>query len=122
MTGAKRDALMARIVWIAVPRSVFDLYDQQPSRDLWHAAHATFQENLSKTASGICAHYMHKCALDRVFSVRRIDPGTVSWWPTRCPSYIDAYKKLWPNRTLREDEHFDALALMQELRTRSACP
>ena len=106
----RRDVLMAKLMFSAVPRKCWTLYENAPSRDYWTACHVTFQENLRQRSKGICDHYMHKCALDRFFSVRHIDPGTVAWWPTRCPAYHNAYKELW--RNLPEDKQFAALMVI----------
>ena len=62
---------------------------------------------------GVLNHYYMKCTLDRVFAVRDIDYGTISWWPTNCPAYVYWYKLLYPNRCSRarfnEDEKFQIL-------------
>lgn len=107
---AHRDVLMAKLVWISVPRSCWDLYEETPSRHYWTAIHVSFQEALKQRSKGICHHYMHKCALDRLFSVRRIDPATVAWWPTQCAAYLHAYQTMWADLT--KENQFAALMLI----------
>ena len=104
-----RDVLMARLVWISIPVSLWKMFADKPCRATWTAIHVTFQENLSQRARGICDDYMHKCALDRLFAVARsrIPMGTVSWWPVKCPAYLNAYKMLWHN--LPHNDRFAAL-------------
>ena len=52
------------------------------------------------------AHYHMKCCLDRLFAVRNINHGTISWWPTQCPSYTTWYKELYAaSKDFDEDDH-----------------
>lgn len=104
---AKRDALTARLVWLSVPRACCDCYEESPSRDFWKACLVTFQENMNRRLKGVCHDYMLKCALDRLFAVRNIDPGTVSSWPLECNSYLKTYQTLWT--ALPEEQRFAAL-------------
>ena len=106
---AVRDALAAQIVWICVPRRTWELYEAAPSRDFWAACCETFLENMEGRAKGVCDHYMLKCALDRLFSVARIEPATVSWWPVNCPAYLETYPKLWRHLPAEEEKYFKAL-------------
>ena len=105
--SSKRDALSAELLWSAIPVRLFELYEKSPSRDFWRACMEEFNERIGNSTSGICSDYTIKWGLDRTFSVKMIDPGTVSWWPVDCPAYRKAYKSLW--KDLPEDQKFNAL-------------
>ena len=68
-----------------------------------------WKQQASSRASGAFAHYYMKCCLDRLFSVRPICHGTISWWPTECPSYKKWYKMLYPHQRLDDDTKFQIL-------------
>jgi hypothetical protein len=106
---AGRDSLMASLVWDSVPQSCWDRYQAAPSRDLWTAANVVLRENLRQSTKGIDNGYMHKCALDRFFSVHTVDPGTVAWWPTECPAYMQTYAEFWTAPPTTEKTRFQAL-------------
>ena len=77
--GVPRDALACRIVGVdAMPAAICDLYDAQPSRDLWKAIMVTWLENVHKMCAGCFNDYDLKCTLDRWFAIRKIDHGTIS--------------------------------------------
>ena len=102
-----RDVLACRIVGVdAMPAATCDLYDAQPSRDLWKAIMGTWLENVHKMCTGCFSDYYLKCTLDRWFAVRTIDHGTISWWPLACPAYQTWYKRLYPTRALSSEEKF----------------
>ena len=64
------------------------------------------------TCSGVFGHYYMKCCLDRLFAVKHINTGIVSWWPTLCPSYRNWYKKLHANgNNFNEEERFQILCV-----------
>jgi len=87
-----RDVLMCRIVGHdSVPRAVCALYDAAPSIHLWTAMFHEWLRQAQSRVSGAFNHYYLKCCLDRLFAVRKIDHGTIGWWPTDCPSYIAWY-------------------------------
>ena len=46
-------------------------------------------------------HYYLKCTWDRLFAVRDIDHGSISWWPTDFKAYVHWYGVLYPNRCSR---------------------
>jgi hypothetical protein len=97
-----RDVLMCKIVgYDSIPHATCALYDAAPSRDLWTAMLHEWLRQVHSRASGVFSHYYLKCCLDRLCAVRNIDHGTIGWWPTDCPSYIDWYKILYPKRCFR---------------------
>lgn len=105
-----RDILACRIIGVdAIPGTCCDLYDANPSRDLWKAVMLTWLEQVQSKCAGCFNHYYLKCSLDRVFAVRKIDHGTIGWWPTECPAYLDWYKLLYPDRSLSSEEKFQVL-------------
>ena len=108
--AVKRDALACQIVGVdAMPATICDLYDAQPSRDLWQAIMVTWLEQVKKMCSGCFNDYYLKCSLDRLFAVRNIDHGTISWWPAECPAYQKWYERLYPTKKLSPDEKFQVL-------------
>ena len=93
--GVARDVLACRIIGVdAMPSATCDLYDAQPSRDLWKAIMVTWLENVHKMCTGCFNDDYLKCTLDRWFAVRNIDHGTISWWPLMCPAYQAWYKRI----------------------------
>jgi len=106
-----RDLLACKLAGFdALPRIVCDLYDESPSRDLWKAMLLEWHQQVETKCSGAFGHYYMKCCLDRLFAVRRIDHGTISWWPTECPSYVKWYSLLFPNRqSFTAEEKFQIL-------------
>ena len=48
--------------------------------------------------TGCFNDYYVKFTLGRLLAVRKIDHGTISWWPTMCPAYQDWYKRLYPGK------------------------
>jgi hypothetical protein len=105
-----RDVLACKIVGVdAMPDACCDLYDAHPSRDLWEATMLTWLEQVQIRCAGCFGHYYLKFSLDRVFAVRKLDPGTISWWPTECPAYLTWYKLLYPARNLSQQEKFQVL-------------
>ena len=93
----------------AMPRACLALYDKNPSRDFWKASMLTWLEQVRSKCTGCFGHYYLKCSLDRAFAVRTFSPATISWWPTQCPSYVNWYKLLYPNRSLTTEEKFSVL-------------
>jgi hypothetical protein len=69
---------MVRLANATENSAICDLYDAQPSRDLWEAIMATWLENVHKMCAGCFNDYYLKCTLDRWFAVRKIDHGTIS--------------------------------------------
>jgi len=119
-----RDVLACKLVGFnAMPTAVCDLYDDTPSRDLWKAMLQQWQTQVNNTCSGAMAHYYMKCCLDRLLAVRNIDHGTISWWPTQCPSYKTWYKELYAaSNDFDEDDHFQILcATYRKLNATRAC-
>ena len=105
-----RDVLTCRIVGIdAMPAAICDLYDAQPSRDLWKAIMLTWLERVHKMCAGCFNDYYLKCTLDRLLAVKKVDHGTISWWPTMCPSYQTWFKRLYPGKNLSPEEMFQVL-------------
>ena len=97
-----RDVLACRIVGQdSLPHAICDLYDASPSRDLWKAMLQEWLRQARSRALGAFGHYYMKCCLDRLIAVREIDHGTISWWPTECPSYRKWYEILYPDRCCR---------------------
>ncbi len=95
----KRDVLGCQLAaYESLPRAVCDLYDAAPSRDLWKAMLKEWLRESHTRCTGMINHYYLKCTLDRLFAVRDIDHGSISWWPTDCPSYVHWYGALYPNR------------------------
>ena len=86
-----------------------DLYDAQPSRDLWKAIMVTWLEHVHKMCTGCFNDYYLKCTLDRLLAIRKIDHGTISWWPTMCPAYQEWFKRLYPGKDLSSEERFQVL-------------
>ena len=76
---------------------MIDLYEQNHDRTAWRRFNLQMADKIGQTTKGMFAEYMHKCVLDRILSVKAIDAGTVSWWPTECKAYVNAYAKLWKN-------------------------
>ena len=108
--AAVRDVLACQIVGVdTMPNACCNLYDAKPSRDLWQAIMLTWLEQVQSKSSGCFSHYYLKCTLDRVLAVRKIDHGTISWWPTDCPAYLDWYQLLYPGRSLSSQEKFQVL-------------
>ena len=106
-----RDVLACQIVDAALPRACCDLYDARPSRDHWQAMLEEWLQQIRSKCRGPFSHYYLKCCLDRLFAVKRIDHGTISWWPVTCPAYDEWYKLLYPNRTLSRQEKFQTLCI-----------
>ena len=105
-----RDVLACQIVGVdAMPAATCNLYDAQPSRDLWKAIMVTWLENVQKVCMGCFSDYYLKCTLDRWFAIRTINHGTISWWPVACPAYKSWYKRLYPGRVLSAEEKFQVL-------------
>ena len=106
-----RDVLACKIVGCdAIPLAICDLYDAGPSRDLWKAMLQEWLLQVKSKCSGAFAHYYMKCCLDRLFAVRHIDHGTISWWPSECPSYKQWYKLLFTKKkNFNEEEKFQIL-------------
>ena len=82
----------------------------------WH-------EQVQTKCSGTFGHYYMKCCLDRLFAVKRIDHGTISWWPTECPSYVKWYRLLFPNvQSFTQEEKFKILCVIyNKLNATRAC-
>jgi hypothetical protein len=93
----------------AMPSACLELYDKNPSRDLWQASMMTWLEQVHSKCSGCFNQYYLKCSLDRAFAVRAFNPATISWWPTECPAYLNWYKLLYPGRRLTTQEKFQIL-------------
>ena len=105
-----RDVLACKIVGVdAMPDACCNLYDLNPSRDLWKATMLTWLDQVQVRSKGCFNHYYLKCSLDRVFAVRKLDLGTISWWPTECPAYLSWYMLLYPDRVLSSEEKFQIL-------------
>ena len=105
-----RDVLACRIVSVdAMPAAICDLYDVQPSRDLWKAIMLTWLERVHNMCAGCFSDYYLKCTLDRLLAVRRVDHGTISWWPTMCPAYQSWFERLYPGKNLSPEEMFQVL-------------
>ena len=108
--AVKRAVLACRLVGEdAMPRACCDLYDKNPSRDLWKASMLLWLEQVHSKVSGCFDHYYLKCALDRAFAVRTISYATISWWPTECPAYQLWYQLLYPDKSLTTEEKFQVL-------------
>ena len=107
--SVSRDVLACQIVDAALPKACCDLYDARPSRDHWQAMLEEWLQQIRSKCRGPCSHYYIKCCLDRIFAVKRIDHGTISWWPVTCPAYNSWYKLLYPDRSLSEQEKFQIL-------------
>ena len=105
-----RDVLACRIVSVdAMPAAICDLYDVQPSRDLWKAIMLTWLEQVRNMCTGCFSDYYLKCTLGRLLAVRRVDHGTISWWPTMCPAYQSWFERLYPGKNLSPEEMFQVL-------------
>ena len=112
--ATERDVLTCQLAaHDSLPRAICNLYDATPSRDLWKAMLKEWLRQASTRCTGVFDHYYLKCCLDRLFAVRCIDHGTLSWWPTECPSYVHWYGILYQNRCSKacfhEDEKFQIL-------------
>ena len=95
--ATERDVLACQLAGHdSIPRSVCDLYDESPSRDLWKALLLEWHRQAHIRCTGVLDHYYMKCTLDRLFAIRKVDHGTISWWPTNCPSYTYWYDVLYP--------------------------
>ena len=104
-----RDVLACKIVGFdAVPAVVCELYDKAPSRDLWKAMLKQWLVQAHNLCKGAMADYYMKCCLDRLIAVRCIDHGTISWWPTGCPSYIAWYN----GQCVDEEDRFRVLCFI----------
>ena len=119
-----RDVLACKLVgFMAMPNAVCDLYDAGPSRDLWKAMLVQWLCQVSSTCAGAFGHYYMKCCLDRLFAVRKVDHGSISWWPTECPSYRTWYKDLYVNsKGFNEEQRFQILcAIYRKLSSMRTC-
>ena len=106
----ERDVLACKIIGQdALPYAICELYEANPSRDLWKGMLQEWMQQASSRASGAFGHYYMKCCLDRLFSVRQICHGTISWWPTNCPSYKKWYGVLYPKQRLDDNSKFQIL-------------
>ena len=86
-----------------------------PVRDLWKAVLQQWQAQGNNTCAGAMGHYYMKCCLDRLFAVRGINHGTISWWPTQCPAYTTWHKELCAKSEDTED-HFQILCAIYRKR------
>lgn len=112
--ATERDVLTCQLVaFDSLPQEVCNLYDTHPTRELWKVMLKEWLRQASLACKGVFDHYYLKCCLDRLFAVRKIDHGTISWWPVECPSYVYWYGILYPNRCSRahfhEEEKFQIL-------------
>ena len=106
----ERDVLACKIIGQdALPHAICELYEANPSRDLWKGMLQEWMRQASSRASGAFGHYYMKCSLDRLFSIRQICHGTISWWPTECPSYKKWYGILYPKQRLDDNSKFQVL-------------
>ena len=106
----ERDVLACRIIGQdSLPHAICELYEAKPSRDLWKGMLLEWMQQASSRASGAFGHYYMKCCLDRLFSVREICHGTISWWPTECPAYRKWFRILYPKQRLDDDSKFQVL-------------
>ena len=106
----ERDVLACKIIGQdALPHAICELYEANPSRDLWKGMLQEWLRQVSSRASGAFGHYYMKCCLDRLFSVRQMCHGTISWWPTECPAYKKWYRILYPHQRLDDDSKFQIL-------------
>ena len=121
--SVERDVLACKLIGQdALPHAICELYEANPSRDLWKGMLQEWLRQVSSRASGAFGHYVMKCCLDRLFAVKPICHGTISWWPTECPSYKDWYKILYPKQQLDEDAKFQVLcAIYQKLNAAHNC-
>ena len=119
----ERDVLACKIVGQdALPHAICHLYEANPSRDLWKGMLQEWLLQASSRASGAFGHYYMKCCLDRLLAVRQICHGTISWWPTECPSYRKWYRILCPKQRLNDDAKFRILcAIYLKLNTALHC-
>ena len=119
-----RDVLACRLVGFeSLPLAVCDLYDATPSRDFWKAMLQEWLLQVKGKCLGALDHYYMKCCLDRLFAVRQIDHGTISWWPTKCPSYTKWYEALYAiEKSFNEEEKFQILcATYRKLNAARSC-
>ena len=108
--AVQRDVLACRLVGEdAMPGACCDLYDKNPSRDLWKASMLSWLEQVHSKCSGCFNHYYFKCTLDRAFAVRKFSYATISWWPTECPAYDLWFQLLYPGKSLTAEEKFQVL-------------
>ena len=108
--AVKRDVLACRLVGEdGMPGACCDLYDKNPSRDLWKASMLSWLEQVHSKCSGCFNHYHLKCTLDRAFAVRKFSYATISWWPTECPAYDLWFQLLYPGKSLTAEEKFQVL-------------
>ena len=108
--AVQRDVLACRLVGEdAMPGACCDLYDENPSRDLWKASMLSWLEQVHSKCSGCFSHYYLKCALDRAFAVRKFSYANISWWPTECPAYQLWFQLLYPDKSLTAEEKFQVL-------------
>ena len=106
----ERDVIACKIIGQdALPHAICELYDANPSRDFWKGMLLEWRRQASSRASGAFGDYYMKCCLDRLFSVRQICHGTISWWLTECPSYKKWYRILYPKQRLDADSKFQVL-------------
>ena len=108
--AVQRDVLACRLVGEdAMPGACCDLYDKNPSRDLWKASMLSWLEQVHSKCSGCFNHYYLKSTLDRAFAVRKFSYATISWWPTECPAYDLWFQLLYPGKSLTAEEKFQVL-------------
>ena len=106
----ERDVIACKIIGQdALPHAICELYDANPSRDLWKGMLLEWRRQASSRASGAFGDYYMKCCLDRLFSVRQICHGTISWWPIERLSYKKWYRILYPKQRLDADSKFQVL-------------
>ena len=106
----ERDVLACKIIGQdALPHAICELYEANPSRDLWKGMLQEWLRQVSSRASGAFGHYYMKCCLDRLFSVKQICHGTISWWPTECSSYEEWYTILYLKQQFDTNAKFQIL-------------
>lgn len=118
----RRDVLSAQILWASAPETILTMYEQRPTRELWAALLATFQENVSRVSSGLVADYMVKCIIDRVSASYPLQTGSISAWPVNCPGYKLAYAKLFRQKPKDRESKFQALCyIYKRLNAKRPC-
>ncbi len=72
-----------------------------PSRDLGVAMLTEWLRQAHSRCKGMFNHYYWNCTLVRLFAVRDIGHGSISWWPIDCKAYVQGYGVLYHSRCSR---------------------
>ena len=79
-----------------------------PTRELWKMCTEEFLGKLQDLTVGMYGHYALKKALDAILICQPHLERVVSWWPMRCPAYLQLLPKLYPGLSRTDQDLFQA--------------